>query len=187
MLAYSSVAQIGYITLGVALVNFSGLTGGIVHVMNHAIIKAALFLALGAVYFRIGSVQFSDMAGIGRRMPITMGAFAFAGLGLIGVPGTAGFISKWYLAVGAVDAGRWPIAFVIVASSVLAVIYVGKVIEVAYFRAPSGAADEARDPPLSMMLPMLFLVALSIWLGIDTRFSADLASGAAEMLLEGLR
>lgn len=187
MLAYSSVAQIGYITLGIALVNQNGLTGGIVHVMNHAVIKAALFLALGAIFFRIGSMRLADMAGIGRRMPITMGAFAIAGMGLIGVPGTAGFISKWYLAVGAIDAGLWPIAFVIVASSVLAVVYVGKVIEVAYFRAPSGAADDARDPPLSMLLPMLLLVALSVWLGFDTRFSADLAADAAGMLLGGLR
>lgn len=187
MLAYSSVAQIGYITLGIALVNQSGLTGGIVHVMNHAVIKTALFMALGAIFFRIGSMRFADMAGIGRRMPITMAAFTIAGMGLIGVPGTAGFISKWYLAVGAVDAGLWPIAFVIVASSVLAVVYVGKVIEVAYFRAPSGAADEARDPPLSMLLPMLVLVVLSVWLGLDTRFSASLADGTARMLLEGLR
>lgn len=187
MLAYSSVAQIGYITLGVALVNQAGLTGGIVHVMNHAIIKAALFMALGAVYLRIGSMQFSDMAGIGRRMPLTMAAFATAGMGLIGVPGTAGFISKWNLAVGAIEAGLWPIAFVIMASSVLAVVYIGKVIEVAYFRAPEGAADDARDPPLSMMAPLLVLVALSIWFGLDTRFSADLAAGAAQMLLGGLR
>lgn len=187
MLAYSSVAQIGYITLGIALVNQSGLTGGIVHVMNHAVIKTALFMALGAIFFRIGSVRFADMAGIGRRMPITMAAFAIAGMGLIGVPGTAGFISKWYLAVGAIDAGFWPIAFVIVASSVLAVVYVGKVIEVAYFRAPSGAAEEARDPPLSMMVPMLLFVTLSVWLGFDTRYSAELADGAARMLLEGLR
>lgn len=187
LLAYSSVAQIGYITLGVALVNQSGLTGGIVHVMNHAVIKTTLFMALGAIFFRIGSMRIKDMAGIGRRMPVTMAAFAIAGMGLIGVPGTAGFISKWYLAVGAIDAGLWPIAFVIMASSVLAVVYVGKVIEVAYFRAPSGAADEARDPPLSMLVPMLALAALSVWLGFDTRFSADLAAGAAQMLLGGLR
>lgn len=187
MLAYSSVAQIGYITLGVALANLSGLTGGLVHMFNHAVMKAALFMALGAVAYRIGSVQLADLEGIGRRMPITMAAFVVAGLGLIGVPGTAGFISKWYLAVGAIEKGLWPIAFVIVASSVLAVVYVGKVIEVAYFREPAGRAKEATDPPLAMMAPMVVLAVLTVYFGIDTRLNAGLAANAAEMLLGGLK
>ena len=100
MLAYSSLGQIGYITLGISLANEAGLTGGIVHLFNHAVMKAALFLVLGAVLFRIGSVRLADLAGIGRQMPLTMGAFVVAGLAIIGAPGTAGFISKWYLAVG---------------------------------------------------------------------------------------
>ncbi|MCB1377215.1 MAG: monovalent cation/H+ antiporter subunit D family protein [Alphaproteobacteria bacterium] len=186
LLAYSSVAQIGYITLGIALANTNGLTGGIVHLFNHAIMKSALFMALGAVYFRIGSVQLSDLAGIGRRMPITMAAFAIAALGLVGVPGTAGFISKWYLAVGAIEAGLWPIAFIIVASSVLAVVYAGKVIEVAYFREPSEAGRQASDPPLSMLVPLAVLAALTLYFGIDTRLNAGLAHNAAEMLLKAL-
>ena len=85
LLAYSSVAQIGYITLGVALANPAGLTGGIVHMFNHGVMKAALFMALGAVFYRTGSVLLADMAGIGRRMPVTMAVFTVAGLGLIGL------------------------------------------------------------------------------------------------------
>src|SRR5690606_19223006 len=99
MLAYSSVAQIGYITLGIGLANQAGLTGSIVHLFNHAIMKAALFMAIGAVFYRIGSVKIDDMAGIGRKMPATMGGFVIAGLAIVGTPGTVGFISKWYLAV----------------------------------------------------------------------------------------
>jgi multicomponent Na+:H+ antiporter subunit D len=95
MLAYSSIAQIGYITLGLALANQLSLTGAIAHIVNHGVMKAALFLALGAVYFRLGSVRLADVGGLGRTMPLTMGALTLAGLGLIGVPGTAGFISKW--------------------------------------------------------------------------------------------
>ncbi len=105
MLAYSSVAQIGYITLGIGLANQAGLTGGLVHIVNHALMKAALFLAVGAIFFRVGSVRLSDLAGIGRKMPLTMTAFTIAGFGLVGTPGTAGFISKWYLALGALDKG----------------------------------------------------------------------------------
>ena len=101
MLAYSSVSQVGYMLLGIALVSEIGLTGGISHIFNHAIIKACLFLAVGCVFFSTGITRIDDMAGIGRRMPLTMGAFVIAGLGLIGVPGTAGFISKWYLIQGA--------------------------------------------------------------------------------------
>lgn len=187
MLAYSSVAQIGYMTLGIALANQSGLTGGIVHMLNHGIMKAALFLALGAVFFRIGSVQLADLAGIGRKMPLTMAVFVVAGLGLIGVPGTAGFVSKWYLAVGAIEKGYWPLAFVIVASSLIAVVYIGRVIEVAYFREPSPDIADTRDPPLSMLLPMIVLAVATIYFGFFTEWSAGLARDAAAMLLGGLK
>ncbi len=187
MLAYSSVAQISYMTLGIALANESGLTGGIVHMMNHGVMKAALFLALGAVFFRVGSVRLDDLAGIGRKMPLTMAVFVVAGLGLIGVPGTAGFISKWYLAVGAIEKGYWPLAFVIVASSLIAVVYIGRVIEVAYFREPSANVASTRDPPLSMLVPMLLLGAATLYLGVYTEWSAGLAQDAARMLLGGLK
>ncbi|HRD76031.1 MAG TPA: monovalent cation/H+ antiporter subunit D family protein, partial [Hyphomicrobiaceae bacterium] len=123
MLAYSSLAQIGYITLGISLANASGLTGGVVHLFNHALMKTALFLALGAVAYRIGSVKLADLAGIGRQMPLTMAAFVVGGLAIIGVPGTAGFVSKWYLAVGAFERGWWPLVFLLLASSLLAVVY----------------------------------------------------------------
>jgi multicomponent Na+:H+ antiporter subunit D len=187
MLAYSSVAQIGYITLGIALANVSGLTGGLVHMFNHAVLKTTLFMALGAVFYRIGSVQVADMAGIGRRMPVTMAAFTIAGLGLIGVPGTAGFISKWYLVIGAIERGYWPVVVLVVASSLLAVIYVGRVVESAYFREPSKTVRDATDPPALMLVPITALAALSIYFGLDTGLSVGLARGAAEMLLGGMR
>jgi multicomponent Na+:H+ antiporter subunit D len=187
MLAYSSVAQIGYITLGISLLNQSGLTGGIVHLMNHAAIKAALFMALGAVVYRVGAVRMTDLAGVGRHMPMTMAAFVVAGLGIIGVPGTAGFISKWYLALGALEKGYWPLVFLIVVSSMIAVIYIGRVIEAAYFREPGPAVAQAREAPLSMLIPLVGLAAATIWLGFDTRGSADVAAAAAKMLLGGLK
>ncbi|MFA6267328.1 MAG: monovalent cation/H+ antiporter subunit D family protein, partial [Pseudolabrys sp.] len=128
LLAYSSVAQIGYITLGIGLANQAGLTGGLVHIVNHALMKAALFLAVGAIFYRIGTVKLADLAGIGRKMPLTMTAFTVAGFGLIGTPGTSGFISKWYLALGAVERGWWFIVFLLVGSSVVALVYVGRVL-----------------------------------------------------------
>ncbi len=187
MLAYSSLAQVGYITLGISLANVAGLTGSIVHLLNHAVMKTALFLALGAMVYRIGSLRIDDIAGIGRRMPLTMAVFVIGGLALVGVPGTAGFVSKWYLAVGALERGWWPLVFLILASSLIAVVYIGRVVEVAWFREPKGAVATATDPPLSMLVPMLVLSAATLYFGIDTDASAAIARRAAEVLVGGIR
>jgi multicomponent Na+:H+ antiporter subunit D len=187
MLAYSSVAQIGYITLGIGLANQAGLTGGLVHVFNHALMKAALFLAVAAIFYRVSSVELGDLAGIGRKMPLTTAAFTIAGFGLVGTPGTAGFISKWYLAVGALDKGWWVLVFLIVASSLVALVYVGRVLEVAWLREPSKTMADVRDPPASMLLPIVVLGAATIYFGIDTEWSAGIAATASKVLLGGLR
>ena len=187
MLAFSSVAQIGYITLGIGLANQAGLTGGLVHVVNHALMKAALFLAAGAIFYRVGTVQLKELVGIGRKMPLTMAAFTIAGLGLVGTPGTSGFVSKWYLALGALDKGWWVLVFLIVGSSLIALVYVGRVLEVAWLREPSAAIAHANDPPLSMLLPLIVLATATIYFGIDTEWTAGIAGTAAKALLEGLR
>lgn len=186
MLAYSSVAQIGYITLGIALANKSGVTGSVVHLMNHAAMKAALFAAIGAVLYRVGTARVSELGGIGHKMPITMAAFVLAGLSIIGVPGTAGFISKWYLGVGAVEHGWWVVAFLIVASSVISVIYIGRVVEAAYFKPVSEASERATEPPFSMLASILIFAALTVYLGLDTTWSGQLAEQAADVLVGGL-
>jgi multicomponent Na+:H+ antiporter subunit D len=186
MLAYSSLAQIGYITLGVGLVNQAGLTGGLVHIVNHAIMKATLFLAIAVVFYRLGTVELAGLAGAGRRMPLTMTAFTIAGFGLVGTPGTAGFISKWYLAVGALDKGWWALVIVIVASSLLALVYVGRVLEVAWMREPP-ADSRSRDPPPCMLVPTGVLAAATIYFGFDTNWTVGIAGTVAESLLAGLR
>jgi multicomponent Na+:H+ antiporter subunit D len=187
MLAYSSVAQIGYITLGIGLADQAGLTGGLVHIVNHALIKAALFLAVGAIVFRVGTVEIPELAGIGRKMPVTMAAFTIAGFGLVGTPGTAGFISKWYLAVGALDKGSWTLVFVIVASSLIALVYVGRVVEVAWMRPPSSKIADGIDPPSSMLWPIIVLAAAVVYFGIHTEWTVGVAGAAAKALLGGLR
>jgi multicomponent Na+:H+ antiporter subunit D len=187
MLAYSSVAQIGYIMLGIALVSQTGLTGGISHLFNHAIIKGCLVLALGCVVYSTGITRTEQMAGLGRTMPLTMGAFVVAGLGLIGVPGTAGFVSKWFLIAGAAEQGLWWLAGVIVVSSLLAVVYVGRVIEIAWFRTPGDSAATPRNPPVEMLVVTWILALATIYFGFDTRISAGIAGQAAELLLAGYR
>jgi len=187
MLAYSSVAQIGYIMLGIALVSQTGLTGGISHLFNHAIIKACLFLAIGCMVYSTGITRIEQMAGIGRTMPVTMGAFVLAGLGLIGVPGTAGFVSKWFLIMGAVEQGLWWLAAVIVLSSLLAVVYIGRIVEIAWFREPTAAAAAPRMPPAEMVAVTVALALATIYFGLDTRITAGVAGRAAELLLAGYR
>jgi multicomponent Na+:H+ antiporter subunit D len=187
MIAYSSVAQIGYITLGIGLANQTGLTGGIVHLFNHAMIKGALFLALGGVVYRLGAARIDQFAGLGRKMPLTMAGFVLAGLALIGVPGTAGFISKWYLTLGALEKGWWWVVALIVVSSLISMAYIGRVVEAAYFREPTVETAKARDMPLSMLLPTWILVAATVYFGIETSLTVDVARRAAEILLTGIR
>ena len=183
MLAYSSVAQIGYMVLGISLVTVDGLTATIVHLFNHALMKGALFLVMGAVYYRISSSHIDDFAGLARRMPWTMAAFVAGGLSLIGVPLTAGFISKWYLVRATLELDLWPIAALIVISSLLAVIYVWRVVEQAYFRAPPEGKEAREEAPLSLLIPTWVLVAANIYFGVDATFTIGVARRAAETLM----
>ncbi len=182
MLAYSSVAQIGYMVLGISFASALGLTAGILHLFNHALMKGALFMAMGCVMYRVGSVQIDRMNGLGRAMPWTMAAFVGGGLSIIGVPLTVGFISKWYLIQAALEQGMWPVAAVVLAGSLLAVIYIWKVVEVAYFRDvdPEAGISEA---PLSLLIPTRALVIANFWFGINASATSGVAQRAAELLL----
>lgn len=185
MLAYSSVAQIGYMVLGIGIATTVGLTAGILHLFNHALMKGALFLAMGCVFLRVGSVRLEAMHGIAKTMPWTMAAFVAGGLSLIGVPATAGFISKWYLILAALERDWWWAAVLILLSSLLAIIYVWRVIEVAYFRPESDVAAAAREAPLAMLVPVWVLVAANVYFGLDTRVSVGIAEHAAQSLMGG--
>lgn len=181
-LAYSSVAQIGYMVLGVSLVTSAGMAAGLLHLFNHALMKACLFMALGAVFYRLKSVSIHDMQGIARQMPLTMAAFVVGGLSLIGVPMTAGFISKWYLMLASFQDGRWWLAVLIVLSSLLAVVYIWRVVEAAYLRPRPLGAPTVSEAPLSLLVPLWGLAAANIWFGLDTSYSYGAAVWAADAL-----
>jgi len=186
MLAYSSVAQIGYIVLGISFASVIGLTGGIVHLFNHALMKAALFMAMGCIFMRIGSTSITDMEGIAKRMPLTMAAFVAGGLSIIGVPLTVGFVSKWYLIQAVLEKGWWPFVIVILMSSLFAIIYVWRVVEVAYFRPTPKGAQNVTEAPLMMLVPLGVMIAATYYFGIDATRTLDVATGAAETLLRGI-
>ena len=167
------------------MVTVSGLAATILHLFNHAVIKGALFLMLAAVFYRIKSVKIEDMAGLGRAMPYTMAAFVAAGFSLVGVPLTVGFISKWYLILGALEKGWWFVASLILISSLLAVIYFWRVIESAYFKIRPTDAAEISEAPLSMLIPMWFMVGSNFYFGINTDFTVSAAMQAAKSLIGG--
>jgi multicomponent Na+:H+ antiporter subunit D len=193
MFAWSSVAQIGYITLGIGVDNQSSLTGSIVHLLNHGVTKGAIFLLLGGVALRAGTAALTldSLAGLGRRMPLTAFGLVVAGLSLIGVPGTAGFVTKWYLVVGALERGWWWLVAAIVASSLIAVAYVWRVVEGMYLQAADPRAPQARGPageaPPAMLAAGGAMVVLCVYFGFETGFSVGGAADAAALLLRGLR
>ncbi len=187
LFAYSSVAQIGYIILGISFDSQSGLTAAIVHLFNHGVTKGAIFMLLGGVALVMGGTSLVRVHGLGRRMPLTSAGIVVCGLSLIGVPGTAGFISKWYLLLAALEKGQWWLVFLVVGSSLLAVMYVWRFVEAAYFRECRSDVPAGRVVPWSMAVPAAVLVAATVYFGLDTRFTVGSASAAALGLLGGAR
>ncbi len=185
MLAYSSVAQIGYMLLGIGLGSVDGVAAALVHLVNHGLMKAALFMSVACVMLRLGARHIDAFAGLARRMPWTASAFIVSGLSLVGVPLTVGFVSKWQLLKASFAGGAPWAGFLIVASSLLAVIYIGRIIEMMVLReAPSEGpyAKPVKEAPLEMLIPMWILVAANIYFGLRTEFTAGLALKAAEAL-----
>ncbi|MBL6953861.1 MAG: monovalent cation/H+ antiporter subunit D family protein [Alphaproteobacteria bacterium] len=185
MLAYSSIAQIGYITLAISLASSAGIAAALIHIFNHGLIKAALFCAMGCIFYRIGSTRIENMAGLGQQMPWTMTAIIIAGLSLLGVPLTAGFISKWYLVQATLQADLWWLVLLIALSSMLALVYVWRLVETMYFKDPPPGREAAGEAPLSMLLPTLLLAGANIYFGLDTRLPVSMAESAAALLLRG--
>lgn len=183
LLAFSSVSQIGYIVVGLSLGNVEGLAASIVHIFNHAMMKALLFMAIGCVFYRIGSVRLDEIAGFGRRMPITGAALLIGGFSLIGAPLSIGFVTKWFLLEAALQRGWAPVAAGVILSGLLALIYVWRIVEAAYFRAPAPAVEGIREAPALMLVPVVVLAAVNLIFGIDGSLTGNLAAAAARALI----
>ncbi len=171
-LAYSTVSQLSYIILGVALLTPHAIEGGLIHIVNHAFAKITLFFCAGAIYIATHKKYISEMSGLGRTMPLTFGAFAVASLSMIGVPPVAGFVSKWYLLVGSMEAHQVGILLILITSTVLNVGYFAPVTYKAFFgKRPEGEVDAGiKEAPLSMLIPLLIAVTVSVIIGIYPNF-----------------
>jgi multicomponent Na+:H+ antiporter subunit D len=189
LLAWSSVGQIGYIVAGISLGTEEGVSAGYLHMINHALIKGAMFAAAGLLLLRLGTSQLRALDGLGRRMPWTFAALVIGGLGLIGVPPTAGFVSKWALARALVEEDQWVVLGALLVSSLLAVVYVGRVVEAIWFRAPPSDTSEqpsglaTRRAPVTMAAAIAVLVGASVYFGVDPRLTGEIADAAAAALL----
>jgi len=182
LLAYSSVAQVGYIVLGIGFASVTGVIAALVHLFNHALMKGALFMAIGAIIYRIGDCRMDQIHGLGKAMPWTFGAIIIGGLSLVGVPGTAGFISKWYLVVAALEQEAWISVAVILFGSLLAVVYVGKLIEALYFKPVADTGKVVSEAPILLLVPTWGLVLANIYFGLDTDLTVGVAEKAVAVL-----
>ncbi|MGB2814730.1 MAG: proton-conducting transporter membrane subunit, partial [Dehalococcoidales bacterium] len=168
MLAYSTVAQVAYVGLGIGLANPLGLIGALLHILNHAFMKSCLFLVAGGIRHQTGLHAIPQFSGLGRKMPLMMGAFTVAALSMVGIPPTAGFFSKWYLVLGSIEANNWAFVAVILASSLLTAVYFFRMIEKLFTTPPESdpVVEQAREPSARILGPIATLAIGIIVLGL---------------------
>lgn len=187
LFAFSSVAQVGYIILGFSVGSPAGMQASLMHVFNHALMKGAIFMAIAGMFYHVGSSQLDNFKGIGKRMPLTSAALVIGGLSLIGVPLTVGFISKWYLIVALLQKGWWPVVGLVLLGSLLAVVYVWKFVEVAYFQVPDGGAQvKIKEAPFSIVVPTFLLAFANVYFGLQTDFVINVSQLAVGSLFGAL-
>ena len=167
-LAYSTISQLSYIILGVALLTPSGITGGVMHIVLHAFGKITLFFCAGAIYVATHKTKVSELDGIGKQMPFTMAAFTLAAISMIGIPPLGGFLSKWYLVIGAIEAGQTPIIVVLVVSTILNAAYFLPIVYAAFFKEPSPEIPNPKpvvsevEPSQIREAPFLMVASLTL-------------------------
>lgn len=183
ILAYSSVAQVGYMLLGLATGTAAGLTAGMFHLANHALMKGALFMAVGAAALHAKVWKIEHFQGAAARAPLTFAGLAVAGFSLMGVPLTAGFLSKWRLLEATLSEGWWWAAIVIGVSSFLALFYVGRILQAAFFMKPVEDGPHIQEAPFVVLLPLWILAGLNIVFFFNPSIPLGMAEAGARAVL----
>jgi multicomponent Na+:H+ antiporter subunit D len=184
LLAYSSIAQMGYMLIGVSVGTQYGLQGAFLHIFNHALMKGLAFLAVGAIIYRIESRDIDSMRGIGKYMPITTFALAISLLGLGGIPFTNGFVSKYILFMSAFGAGEPLLAIAGILNSAFSVVYYVRALQTLLAKPLDEEKVKVKEAPLAMLIPMCAIAALVVFFGIWPAPAMDMANRAATSLLE---
>ena len=161
-LAYSSVAQMGYVLLGMALLSEKALVGDVFHIFTHAIMKSCLFLVSGTMILVTGKTEIDDFKGIGKRLPVSMVCFTMASLSMIGIPPFNGFLSKWFLGLGALQVNRPLSAITLLVSSLLNAVYYLPIIINAFFRQEEHDFSKVKEPSLKMLVPVVVLALATV-------------------------
>lgn len=169
-LAYSTISQLGYIILGIILLNENALIGGLLHLVNHAVIKITLFFCAGAIYFMAHKKNISEIKGIGKQMPVTMMCFSIASISLIGIPPTNAFVSKWYLALGGLSENKVIFPIILLVSAFLTAAYLLPIVVTAFFHKEEKKNIEKLDPPPKMLITIVLLTGIVIFLGLFPNF-----------------
>lgn len=184
ILAWSSVAQIGYMLLGISMFTEAGLSAGLLHIFNHALIKTALFCSVLVIIYQTGKQSTLSLNGLIHQMPLVTICFIISGLSLIGVPATAGFVSKWYLVTAAYDIQNWFVIVAIVVSSLMAVLYVWKIVETFYFKVSRYEVELLDKPkPMFSYISLFVLTVANIYFGLQTDFSLGMTDSISQTLL----
>ncbi|MCW3133700.1 MAG: monovalent cation/H+ antiporter subunit D family protein [Methanophagales archaeon] len=168
-LAYSTINQLSYIILGAALLSPKGIEGAMIHIPFHGFMKITLFLCAGAIMVVTGKKNISEMAGVGKQMPVTMLAFTITAFGMCGIPPACGFISKWFLCLGTLQAEEIIFLFVLLIASLLDVVYFFPIIHIAFFKRPEGGVEEVevKEAPLFMLIPLSLTAIFSVIFFLD--------------------
>ena len=187
MFAWSSVAQISYIVMGIGIGTVAGTAAALLHLFNHSIIKAAIFMAVGIIIARTGTARISLLGSIAHHHRFACYAMLFGGLVLIGVPGTVGFVGKWVLVNAAVEKGWWWLAIPVLAGSLASAAYVWRIVETLWTK-PATVSDNLPNmehAPLHVVewLPLIVLLGLSLWFGLNASLTSELAHRAVASLI----
>jgi len=184
-LAFSTISQLSYIVLGASLLTPYGATAAVVHLANQAFAKITMFFVAGSIQRKTGKTTVHELAGIGYRMPYTMAAFTVAALSFVGVPLFAGFVTKWYLSLGGLQAEKWWVVLVMLVSSLLNAVYWLPIVYAAFFKAPADAVVEVHESNWTLLVPTLVCAAYVIVFGITVTVPGmpfSLANAAVEFV-----
>ena len=186
LFAYSSIAQIGYMVLGISLIDVSGLTSSMLFIINHAVVKAGIFLAIAIFLIRIPTDEIEKLPALSKYFPLSYALFVVLGLGLIGIPGTAGFISKWYLVAGVIERELWLVLLVVILGSLFSVVYMWRIIEVVGFKQSTEIKSEISNPaqtPYIAIALLAFLTLTNFYLGLNGGYFIESATTISGYLL----